>query len=187
MKKLSSIVLSIFCLISCFMLTACNKNNYIDMSVYFKPTVTAKVYNDGTSTKLLTLNDVISDTPSATDKYLQYSLIADNSWFYGMYVEKISFYIYSTETREVEFDITLTGTQNGKEVVSSATKNFEKTLPFYLKANKGVLVTIDVNDTITLSVSNSTLKIMPTDPYTVFTDNNFKYCIYGLKVSAYHK
>lgn len=186
MKKLLSLVLIAICLCTSVVFTACG-NNAIDMNVYFSKTASAKIYSDNT-TQQISLDKLTSKTPHETNKYIQTVITSDRNWFYGMYIETISFCIYSNMDREVEFNICLTGTENGVETLSSTTKDYRKNqYPCELKANQGYRVTLEVNDKVTLSSSNSTLTISVSDPYTEFNNNNFEYCIYGLEIVGYHK
>lgn len=186
MKKTLSFLLVTLCLCTSLLFTAC-RNNSIDMNVYFKPTASAKIYADNT-TEQIELSKIISSTPSETKEYVQTVLVSDSNWFYGMYVETITFCIYSNMDRDVEFDICLTGTENGVSTLGSTTKDYRVSqYACELKANHGYRVTLSVNDKITLSSSNSTLTIKVSDPYTEFTNNDFAYSIYGLQIVGYHK
>ena len=185
MKKFAIITLSLICIFSSFLFAAC-KDNKINMNRYFSSTVTASVYGDKADN--LSLSQVTSSKPYATKKYTQYLITADNNWFNGMYIETITFYIYSTETKEVEFNIILTGMENGIETLSSVTKDFmDNQHVCYLEANKGVKVTVNVNDKVNLT-TNSKLTIAPSDiTYAQFENDSFMYCIYGLEIVGYHK
>lgn len=186
MKKFTSIIIAIVCFCSCLMFTACKDNKSIEMSVYFENTAEASIYGESKSEKL-ELAKLTSASPYETKKYTRTN-IKSNSWFYGMYVETISFYIYSTETKEVEFNFVLTGVEHGIETTASVTKDLMLIQqPCALKANQGHKVTINVNDRMYLSSSNSVLTIELSDKVTEFVDNNFAYCIYGLEIIAYHK
>jgi len=187
MKKIYSLVLGFIICLSCFFFVGCNKSkNSIDMSTYFLPTVNTSIYKNSSSTiSSLPLSPITSNTPHSIDQYLQYELTANTDWFYGMYVEKISFYIYSNRTQEEEFTILFTGMQNGSQDGGSETKYFKTELPFYLKENKGIKITIDINDIATQTTNK--LTIAPKDKENVFKNNNFKYCIYGLEIIAEHK
>ena len=186
MKKLASLMIAIFCFCSCLMFTACKDNKAIEMSVYFDSTAEASISGES-KVEQLELSKLTSSSPYETKKYTR-TKIKSNSWFYGMYVETISFYIYSTETKEVEFNFVLTGVEHGIETTSSVTKDLILVQqPCALKANQGYKVTINVNDRMYLSSSNSVLTIELSDKVTEFVDNNFAYCIYGLEIIAYHK
>lgn len=192
MKKLVSFILTCLCLITSLCFTACSESNSLDINVYFKPTVKTRVYTQSATTENLELAKLISDTPSQTKKYLQYEITADKSWIYGIYIESISFYIYSTQTREVEYDITITGTEQNSGQSTSSINSFKASqLPFKLIANKGVKITIPVNDTIILDTTDSVFTIALYDPYTEFStangENNFEYSIYRFEVVGYHK
>ena len=187
MKKFTSLLLIAVCVFTSVLFAACGSNQ-INMSRYFSSNVKASIYSQETTSSPLTLDKITGSTAYQTKKYTQTVLTADNNWFNGMYIETVSFYIYSTETKEVEFDFTLTGMKVGKDsLLSSATTDFNKfQIPCHLKANEGVRVVVAVNDTVNLSTSNSKLTIQPSDPYTVFLNNNFEYCIYGLQIIGYH-
>jgi len=186
MKKITTLILIAICFCSSLLFTACNKSNSIDMNVYFSESAEAKIYGESQADNIL-LGKLTGNSPYETKKYTQTTL-KSTSWFYGMYVETISFYIYSTETREVEFDFILTGIEHGMETLSSTTKDLRITqYPCALKENEGYKVTITVNDKIYLSSSSSVLTIKPTAPTTEFENSNFAYCIYGMEVVSYHK
>lgn len=186
MKKIASLLLIAICIFSSLVFTACDKNNAIDMSVYFNSTAEAKIYSES-AVDNIELAKLTSKSPYETKRYTQ-TVLKSSSWLYGMYIETISFYIYSTETKEVEFDFVLTGVEHGVETLSSVTRDLRVIqYPCALNSNQGYKVTITVNDKIYLSSSNSTLTIKPSDPYTEFLNNNFAYCIYGMEVVGYHK
>ena len=185
MKRFTSILFTTICICCAMIFTACG-NQQLDMSRYFSQEVSASVNGVSGSDKL-TLETITANEPYQTKKYNQFSLIADNSWFYGMYVKTISFYIYSSVTREVEFNIVLTGMDHGTETLSSATKDFRDSQhACFLKEYKAVKITIDVNDTVYLNSSNSKLTIGVSDPYTEFNSGDFTYCIYGLSITGSH-
>ena len=100
MKKFTTLIIITICIFTSFMFTACG-NTPINMSKYFSPTVTASVYKTNKA-DTLKIDDITKNEPYETKKYTQFLFTADNNWFYGMYVESISFYIYSTETKEME-------------------------------------------------------------------------------------
>ena len=187
MKKLTIIICSLICIFTSTLFVGCSDKNAINMGVYFNSEVNASVYKTSTTSQKLALSTLTGNNPYEADKYLQYVLTSNKDYFYGMYVEKITFYIYSTAEQEVEFDITLTGTQNGKENNYSSTLDFILTQqPCALKAYSSVKITVEVNDKITLSSADSKLTIKLSDPVDV-KDNDFKYCIYNLQVYGYHK
>ena len=187
MKKLTTLFTLAICIITSFIFTACG-NNAIEMAKYFSPTVTASVYKSSKA-DTLKIDDITKNEPYEAKKYTQFLFTADNNWFYGMYVESISFYIYATETKEMEFSTILTGMENGVEILTSTTKDFrDNNRPCYLKANESIKVTIPVNDTVYLSSSNSKLTIAPSDAtYAEFENSTLMYCIHGLEIIAYHK
>lgn len=187
MKKFTTILLTAICICCAFVFTACG-NNKIDMSTYFSPEV--KGYVSGVKDpEKLTLETITGNKPYQTKKYIKYTITANNNWFYGMHVKTISFFIYSTITREVEFEIYLTGVENGLEYLEgSNTKDFlDSQHACFLKANQAVKITINVDDTIYLSTSNSILEIGIYDKHTEFNDGTFAYCIYGLSITGSHK
>ena len=174
------------------MLSACKNTDVVDLAVYFKPTVNTQIYENGTKSYPLSLADVSASTAGELKQYIFYEITADNSWIYGMYIESVSFLIYSNQTREVEYNISFTGFENGEETTTSSTKDFIRNhYPIALKENKSVKIKLTINDTIYLSGTNSVLKIAVSDPYTEFNlmgeNNNFMYALYGFEVIGYHK
>ena len=185
MKKILTTLLIILCLSSSLLLAGCGQQSVAN--ICFQEKSTANIYNQAQEEEIL-LTNLLSKDPSEAKKYTQTVITANQSWLYGRYIKTLSFYIYSTVDREVEFDITFTGMQNGLSTLSSTTKDYiKKQLPCFLKANKGVKITLEINDTVYLNTTNSKLTIKPSDTYTEFKDNDFSYSIYGLELIAYHK
>lgn len=192
LKTCFSVLLTIVILSCATLFSACNDKNIVNMNVYFKPTVNTQIYENGTKSYNLTISDITSKSAGELKQYIYYEITADNSWIYGMYIESISFLIYSNQTREVEYNISFTGFEHGTETITSSTRDFIRNqYPISLKENQSVLVKINVNDTIYLSGTNSVLKFLVSDAYTEFNlmgeNNNFMYSIYGLEIVGYHK
>ncbi|MBQ9790259.1 MAG: hypothetical protein IJW24_01535 [Clostridia bacterium] len=185
MKKFTTFIGLVFCLISSFIFSACSSPNVIDPTVYLNSTVNAKVYGVGTTQKIDS-NKITSKIPSEQKKYLSHEIKLNKDWIYGMHIESISYYILSNKDMEdVEFNLTLTGTENGEATLTNATKTFNHLQkPYTLKAGKPFKVYVKVNDKISLSTSDSVLTISLYDTY---TDPGFEYCIYGLEIVGEHK
>ncbi len=184
MKKYLAIVTFCIMLISTFTLAGCAKDNILDTNVYLKPTVSAKIYSVGT-TQNLTTTQITSKNPGEQKKYLSFEIKLNKDWIYGMNIEQITYYIYSNKDMvDVEFDLTLTGTEHGEATITNSTKTFKLTQqPYTLTKNKGFKVVVNVNDKITLSTSDSVLTIKLSD---TFTDPGFEYTIYGLEITGQH-
>lgn len=183
MKKLTPLLLTLVLLASSLLLVGCS--NSIDTSVYFNSIVSAKVYGSNTTQKL-NLSDLSNKSPSTTKKYLSFEFKANKDWIFGMYIETISFYIYSTESMtDVEFDFSLTGTENGQVTLTSATKTFSLTnQPYSFTKNSSRKITIKINDTITLSTSDPVFTVKLSDTY---NDPKFEYTIHSFEVVGYHQ
>ena len=168
-----------------FTLSGCSSAKAIDLNVYLKPTITAQVYSEGVG-KNLTIADISSKSPIQKDNYISHEIKLNKEWIYGMYIESISYYICSdNDVVDVEFDFTLTGTENGDTTLINSTKTFNQLKqPYTLKANQGFKVCVEIQDKITLYATDSVLTIKLSDTY---TNPNFNYCIYGLEIIGYHK
>jgi len=185
MKKISTLLLLLVCLLSSLTFAGCKNDNIIDPSVYMNQSVTANIYGVSSSEQIDTTL-ITSKNPGAQKKYINHQIKLNKEWIHGIYVETITYYIYSNKNMEdVEFDLTLTGTENGEVTLTNATRTFKHLKqPYTLSANKGYKVTVTVNDKIKLSSSDSILTISLSD---TTTDPGFEYSIYGLEIVAYHK
>lgn len=189
MKKIITNLLCLILIIPAF-LTGCSKElPVIDNATYLDSTVTANVYNSST-TRQLTLSDITANTLDTVklDRYTEFNITCKSTWIYKMYVETISFYVYTTEASNGKMELKLSMTNLAFENdIKKPTDDFVVTAAFDAKKNNAQLVTLNIGRTvatttgskITIDINESTSNTL-TDEFGV--DTEFKWFIYGLKI-----
>lgn len=190
MKKLKALTLAILFISFAVLFSGCSKGlPSIDMPTYFKNTATSNVYKSTSySNKTLDLSQFISDKPDTTklDKYLDFTFTANAEWIYKMYIEKIEFYVYTSETPSTEMTFTIKITNLAKEDNLASKSDLKEIQSIYPTANQGYKLILPV-DRVVATATGMTMSIDISESSELLlnknnTKNEFKWMIYGLKV-----
>ena len=143
MKRFLTFVLAVFALFPTVFLAGCGEKNVgINMSRYFKPTVSYTIYGSS-GTMTAELDHFIGNKPDAENQYLSITFTGDNSWIYKMTVEKIEFDVYSNIDDEVQLIVRVSNLRGG-DLDGYQEPKFVRGVD--VKAGKTSHVTVDVND-----------------------------------------
>ena len=188
-KSLFSILLAICC---CFILVGCTNNGRnvktkaITMNTYFSETV--KVNNSSSDTYNLsafTSDNVDTNTLLTDNKKLTFTGVSN--WIYGMYIECVYFYLYTTKSVEINsLKITMTDLDSGEEdsTLPEGTYKLEETFAVIADKQQGKLIRIDINKTALNQTLTLTIDLSG-EPMVASGDYNWT--IYGLTVYGEHR
>lgn len=188
-KSLLGIILAVCC---CFVLVACSgagrnvKTKAITMTTYFNETV--KVNNSSSDTyniSAFTGDSVDTDTLSTSNKTLTFT--GSSSWIYGMYIECIYFYLYTTKTVEINnLKITMTDLDSGEEdaTLPEGTYKLQQTFAVNTEKEKGKLIRIDIDKTALAQTLTLTFDL---SGEAMVTSGDYNWTIYGLTVYGEHR
>lgn len=198
MKKFIKSILSLMMIVSVVFICSCSGSGVqkVNLEKYFESSVEVNTFGESTS-KSISLLNLTSPSPKAEnyDSYIDFTLTANGSWLYKMYVEKICFYISTTEIslEELVLDFEFLNLADESEyekedhskidVETFTTQRSFKTRTqsgeFYCTIPINKVVTTPQLTTIKLDISNSV--------YGTLSDengekSNFKWQIYGLEL-----
>ena len=178
MKKILSIMLTVFISISSLLLSGCSQNGLssIDMSTYYKSTIETTVYrNNISSSKSLTLENITSDSANTAvlDKYLDFKITANPSWVYKMYIEKIEFYVLTNESSDSQMAISLNVTNLAKESDTTSTDTFSELKSHVPHAWQAQKYSFSINQVIS-KATGSTISIDISESSEVLVNKNNK-------------
>ncbi|MBQ8451906.1 MAG: hypothetical protein IJ538_03940 [Clostridia bacterium] len=198
MKKLLKTFLAFVLIIPVIIFSACSKSGVEskNVSAYFNENVSANVFNDSDRKLPLSVLTSSSANTDYLDKFTSFTLSGKNAWIYKMYIEKITFSVYSEGTASGPLTVSLTLTNCVDE---SALKNrtsgeaVDTSTPFSTESsaitkNKGSIdYEITINKVIaTAGATTLTLDIFESVNETVANGKgeatNFKWMIYNFKV-----
>ena len=196
MKKITTFILSIFIITITLLSCGCsgNKITAIDMPTYVKNTITATTYKNNTSsTRSLTLSALTknyADT-SYMDKYLDFTLSTNPSWTYKMYIEKVEFYVLTSESSNSQMSLALTMTNLADESNLASTATFSELKSHVPEQGTAQKYTFEINkvfskatgSTITIDMSESSELLIDKNGQ----NSNFNWLIYGLKIYGEHR
>ncbi len=198
-KKILSILAVMLCL-PALLFCGCKNDNIselpsINMSRYYKSTVQAVIdggKNSNDTKATIKLADLIGSKPNSNtlEAYSEIKLSGELNWLYKMYIDSVSFYVYTNSAPSTELTITLSmsnlANENdfSKAEIISDTKTSDKVngnaYLFTFKINKVIASDVDASsDYLKISINecrNGTI---------VDNENNltgFKWTIYDLKV-----
>ena len=165
----------------------------IDLATYLKEEITVSYYQlEAKSTKDLSF---ITDTKLDEEKlgkYVKFELSANSVWMYKMFVESISFYVYTTASSTSEMIVDVSMTNMADEEVLKKTNSEEPEITtaseqctFIPEKNKATKCTFKINKavaratgaTIIIDISNS-LELFDTDN----GQADFNWVIYGFEI-----
>ncbi len=197
-KKLISLALLLL-FVPLLFFTSCGKSKVKQLEpldYYFDSKVACEFFNP-TSTRNLTINNLIGSKPdnNLLDSYkkITISSIENNSKTYHIYIDSITFYVYTNENSDYEFNLNLKisnvvdenliGTNLNE--LEDENKNYSETHSCKIKKDTSTKFTFKVNKTITGSAGTSIdFDIGNTEVYQNDSNYTFKWLIYGLEIHA---
>lgn len=192
MKKIKAFTLALLFISFAVLFSGCSKGiPAIDMPTYFKDSVTSNVYKSTSYTnKTLSLSQFTNSNPDTTkmDKYLDFSFTANSDWIYKMYIEKIEFYVITSETPLTEMTFTFNISNLAKENNITEENNIKnETISINPTANSPYKIILPVDRVVRTASSTTTITIDISESSELLlnknnTNNSFKWMIYGLTV-----
>lgn len=180
MKRLQVILLAFLFIISALTLTACKKEESLDLSVYCNSTVSYKVYKDN-NTNTMSLTDITS-TSCPQKNYSVVQLSTNRTWSYGLTLNKVKFDIILSEPASMDIDLTISNLENGEQYNSTAdTFFYHKTLTI---GKEETTVELEINDTFINKDAVFSFEVVESC-YTSFP--NLKFSIVNFKLYGEHK
>lgn len=184
-KKTLVLIVAIFC---ATIFVGCGRNVQspaIKVSRYFNNSV-SYTYTTNRTEKLnlssFTKNSVDNST---VGKQSTIQLTGENQWVYRLYVECIYFYFYCNQSVDIEqLVVTMTNLDSGTFDSTLPTGTYKKStiLAFKAKQNKGVLLRVDINQTIVSSSADCLLTLKLEHDELLSSSNDFKWSIYDLAI-----
>ena len=179
-------------------LTGCKKNDplpAIDLPTYLNNEINVMFYQMETaSTQELSFVTAPELDKEKLGKYVSFELYANSVWMYKMYIETISFYVYTTQSSITEMIVNLSITNVADEETLKTINSEEPTTDtakeqcaFIPEANKATKCTFTINKAIA-KPTGSTITIDILNSLELFDDENeetsFKWVIYGLEING---
>ena len=195
-SKLIKILALVLCLPTT-LLCGCSKKSKIkevDASVYLDSKVTAVTFDN--TKKELELKDIISPTldPLNVDSFVEITVKGNNSWIYKMFIDKITFKVYTNESTEVEMLIKVKISNLADESNIEKPEDVEfLPVSFVPEKEKSILCTVDIDKVVAVAAKDC---IITFDIYNSTTgtvaDNNgqptsFRWTIYDLSIYGEHR
>lgn len=194
-NKLLKILLAIL-IVPVIALSGCKKNNplpAIDLGTYLNDKISITNYQMETASEselsLITSSKLDKDN---LGKYITFELTANSVWMYKMFIETITFYVYTTASSDLEMIINLSITNTADEetlktITSEAptTDTTVETCSFIPKKAKVTKCTFNINKAIA-KPTGSTITIDISNSVELFNDENtstaFEWTIYGFEI-----
>lgn len=177
--KLKKILIFTLCLFSLFMFTGCGRNvttKPLEMERYYNSKVISKYSTSGKKEYNLSsfiANEVDSDTLFG---HTSLTFNGVTNWLYGMYVECVYFYFYSSKAVEVnQLEFKITELEGGTEDITLNKYKVEEILSLNAPKEEGVLLRVNVNQRV--SNNESVIEIKLNDALV-----DYNWTIYGLQV-----
>lgn len=193
MKKIFTLIFTIFLILCPITLSGCSQKSSIDMSAYYKPAVSTEVLRNKTyNSKTLYLSTLTSSSVDITqmDKYTSFELNAISSNMHKMFIEKIEFCIISNEKPFTSLSLNLTITNLAKEDDLAGYDDFEMLIEHKEDGWVSKKYIIPINQVVaTATTSKITIQTESTELFTSNPDNenyngnkDFKYLIYDFQI-----
>lgn len=192
MKKLLKRIGIIALIFPIIFLCSCSKVSKlpsINVDTYFEDTVETSVLGNNVSSKEITLASLTAKKPNPDfyDRYVQFTLTGNGAWLYKMYIDKITFYVYTNKTVDTEMIINFSITnvadegdlENPEEISGECSFNPKKNGKAYCEISVNKVIATATGCEIKFDITNSTSGTI-TDNEGNVTD--FKWQIYGLKI-----
>lgn len=156
MKTLSKILCAIFIVASTFALTACEKSNMLDVSVYCQDSIKYELNDKKKTEGKFDLSSVINSN-SDLNNYTRIQITTKQDWTYGLELERVEFDLLLSESADVDIDITVSNLENGDHFNESKnTYYYKKTISIN---NQNTTVKLDINDIVNGAESVISLEI----------------------------
>lgn len=176
--------------------TGCKKNNplpAIDLNTYLNDKISVTNYQMEEASE----NELSLITSSKLDKdnlgkYVTFELTANSVWMYKMYIETITFYVYTTTSSDLDMIISLSITNTADEATlktitseAPSTDTTVETCSFRPKKGKATKCTFTINKAIA-KPTGSTITIDISNSVELFDDENkqtaFEWAIYDFEI-----
>lgn len=198
MKKFFKNALTLLLIVPIIALCSCSGKSLqkVNFERYFESKVEVTTYKS-TSKKNIDLTSLTSNKPNDSnyDSYTSFTLTADGTWLYKMYIEKIEFYIFTNEKtlEELIINFKMTNLVDESEYLKEDHSKIEpaeitSSHSFKTKSTKGAFIcTIPINKvvanpqttTITIDILDSVYGTLTTEDGELST---FRWQIYGLSM-----
>jgi len=143
MKTLQKILCCLLLSIFVCGLTACEKDNLLDATVYLKDTVNYELNEKKKTEGTFELSNIINQN-SELKNYKRIQITTKKDWTYGLEIEKIEFDILLSMPVDVDLEITVSNLENGENFNESQnTYYYHKTLSINKECTN---VKLDIND-----------------------------------------
>ncbi len=203
-RKILNLLITMLCAPILMLCSCSNKPKEIpvvDATVYLQEDVTASLYSKNPNTKndkSLKLSELLLKEPDPLniDSFVEIKVTANSTWIYKMYIEYITFYVYTNKSADVEMIVNFKMTNLAKEeeigTTDAGKEATEETCSFVPQENGSILCRVDLNKTVaTATGSEITFDILNSTSGTV-ADNegnptDFRWMIYGLEIHGEHR
>ena len=193
MKKSLKKLLITLLIFPVIILCSCGKDIFtcktVSAQFYFKEEITCDIYRE-TSQQKLNISSIIGDKVdlNTLSAYAKLTFSGNSAELFHLYIEYISFKVYTNESSDYSLDININLTNVikeedvGKDGVEDNT--FSNTYSCQAKANGSVQVNAKI-DRVVATATGSTLTIdaLTSDMF-VSSDSTFKWTIYDFKIYA---
>lgn len=196
MKKNILKTLLIFLILPVMVFSGCKKSSLpaINLSTYLKDEITIKrfEYAESSTEKIGFLTKSKADT-TYFGKYLKFTINAEPVWFYKMYVEYISFYVYCSEASDYQMtiNVSISDVASEDDILNSSeeieTDTFTAECTIKPKQRKAIKCKFPINKAV-VNALGSTITIDVMNSLELFSDDeegnasSFKWLIYGLEI-----
>ncbi len=199
MKKFLITLLALILCVPTLALVGCKKDDHaINMKRYFT-SVSYRLFPRNEKFEDKKLDVFLDDKSDNLNRYTNITFKGDKEWLYKMKVEKLTFSVFSNETKDVEFTVSITNLKKGDPTATTPTTTLTRIVPVRLIENTKIPVAVlDINDyfvsltasceiTISIIDSNARAYFQSTDPTTNQTvTNEFKFDILDFQLYGYH-
>ena len=191
-KQLKSIFAILLCLPILFF-TACGKTNkgckeLKSLSFYFNESVSCEIVRQ-TEKRNLNLSILTSSKPNLDylDSYATLTFTANSAQVYHLYIEYISFKVYTSEASESDLNISisLTNAINENDVGKSNVEDnkYSNIVPCQAKEKNSIQCKVKVDRIIaTATGAKLTIDAITQSDMFIDEDSEFKWMIYDLKI-----
>lgn len=188
MKKSISFVLSLLLVCFSFCFVGCNDDdtiNYLNIPVYYEENVIC--YNVDNTSTTIPIGQLIGNETPTLNRYNQIILDGKSKWTYDLYIEYLEFDLYSTESLNYDFTLSISNLEQSETAKYSETYFWHFSESFYMKPEANTLThkKIDINETCNSEEGGIAL-VLDKDS-TLALSSTVKYYITNLKIVAYHK
>lgn len=195
MKKAVKKILTLLLCIPALLFCACNNSPSglpsVDVSGYYESTASTTLLTETQAGSIL-LSDITAKKPNLNTlgSYVQIELKGKRNWLYKMYIDYVSFYIYTNEARSSEMIVNLSLSNMADENDRNHPSTFSSSARFVPQKNGSTLCTIEVkkvvstatdanSDALKIDILNS---VNGTVADSMGNPTTFRWTVYGLKI-----